>query len=602
MTAWHGMAGNWIVYSLGWTLLHFCWQGAVVAATLWSALELLEGRSSRTRYAVSCAALALLVVLPAATFGHIALEQYHRTVAGRAAVIRTVPGLVVLAGARDSGWLTRLVAMLDPAIPWLLVAWMLGSALFLFRLSVGIGVTRKLRRLAVSPVAVELQTTLDSLRQRLEVARPVKLMHSALVQAPTVIGWLRPVVLIPASCFLGLPSAQIEAILCHELAHIRRHDYLVSVVQAVVEALLFYHPAVWWISGQVRHERECCCDDIAVTVGGDALVYAKALAALAQRSLYPQVTLGANGGILAMRIRRLLIAERTSSASQVAAAAVLALLVVSAVAVGTTARAEAGASVEAPPAKISEVIAPLIAAETPSEKSARIVAAPRAADPVQPAPPEAQRDQSTRVKVAGGVLAGAIVSKTQPKYPAVARAAHIDGAVALHAVISKTGDVVNLQVIDGPEMLRASALDAVRQWKYKPYLLNGEPVEVETTITVNYHLEADDAAPLAFSGAPDALPVPSPAQHFADAPVLVSSAPPQYTADAKANKISGAVVVSLVIDEQGLPTQVKVVRGLGYGLDEQAVAAVRAYRFKPATKDGKPISASLNIEVNFQIF
>ena len=81
---------------------------------------------------------------------------------------------------------------------------------------------------------------------------------------PTVIGWLRPVVLLPVSCLTGLSPEQIEAVLCHELAHVRRHDYLVSVVQSVIETLLFYHPAVWWVSKQIRRERECCCDELAV--------------------------------------------------------------------------------------------------------------------------------------------------------------------------------------------------------------------------------------------------------------------------------------------------------------------------------------------------
>ncbi len=147
----------------------------------------------------------------------------------------------------------------------------------------------------------------DGCSIRLGIHRAVRLMQSTLVEVPTVIGWLRPVVLIPVSCLTGLSTAQVEAIFCHELAHVRRHDYLVSVIQSVVEALLFYHPAVWWVSKQLRRERECCCDELAVGHGGDVLAYARALSYLEERrASFPEFALGANGGVLSMRIKRLL--------------------------------------------------------------------------------------------------------------------------------------------------------------------------------------------------------------------------------------------------------------------------------------------------------
>src|SRR6185295_5988417 len=127
------------------------------------------------------------------------------------------------------------------------------------------------------------------------------------VQAPTVVGWLRPVVLVPVGALAGLPADQVEALLLHELAHIRRHDYLVNILQSVAEALLFYHPAVWWVSGHIRTERELCCDDAAVSASGDALTYARALAQLeSYRPAHLSSAVAANGGRLAGRIARLL--------------------------------------------------------------------------------------------------------------------------------------------------------------------------------------------------------------------------------------------------------------------------------------------------------
>ncbi len=125
-----------------------------------------------------------------------------------------------------------------------------------------------------------------------------------------VIGWVRPVILLPASALTGLTPQQLEAIIAHELAHIRRHDYLINMLQALVETLLFYHPAVWWVSRRIRQEREHCCDDLAVAVCGDAFAYARALLEMERlRAAGPQLAVAANGGLLMNRIQRLIGAQ-----------------------------------------------------------------------------------------------------------------------------------------------------------------------------------------------------------------------------------------------------------------------------------------------------
>src|SRR5207248_10168500 len=133
------------------------------------------------------------------------------------------------------------------------------------------------------------------------------LLESALAEVPVVMGHLRPVILMPVGLFAGLSVDQVEAILLHELAHIRRHDYPINLLQIFVEGLAFYHPAVWWISGVIRAERENCCDDLVVATTGDAHEYAVALAALEQnRWATRETALAANGGTLVKRIRRML--------------------------------------------------------------------------------------------------------------------------------------------------------------------------------------------------------------------------------------------------------------------------------------------------------
>ena len=158
---------------------------------------------------------------------------------------------------------------------------------------------------------------MECLMARLQMSRPVRLYMSAIADVPTVIGWIRPCILLPVSAITGLVEAQLRAILAHELAHIRRYDYLVNLLQNAIETLLFYHPAVWWVSLTIRRERENCCDDIAVEVCGDVMLYANALAQLEElRGSIPEPALAATGGDLVARILRLTgqknVRDRTS--------------------------------------------------------------------------------------------------------------------------------------------------------------------------------------------------------------------------------------------------------------------------------------------------
>jgi hypothetical protein len=156
-------------------------------------------------------------------------------------------------------------------------------------------------------LSAEIDKLATQLIERMAIRQAVRFTQSALVAAPSVVGHLRPIVLLPASAITGLTCAQLEMILAHELAHVRRHDYLVNAAQTIVESLLFFHPGVWWVSAQVRRERENCCDDIAVAVCGDRATYARALFSLETlcgKSVAPSVA--ATGGSLVTRIRRLI--------------------------------------------------------------------------------------------------------------------------------------------------------------------------------------------------------------------------------------------------------------------------------------------------------
>jgi hypothetical protein len=183
---------------------------------------------------------------------------------------------------------------------------MLGVAVLSLRVAGGLTMAHRLATRALEPVSDDLQRLAVGLAARLRVRTVVRVCQSASVAVPVMIGWLRPVIVLPPVALAALPLSQLEALLAHEFAHVRRHDYLVNLLQTAVETLCFYHPGVWWISAQVRREREHCCDDVAVGVC-DRLTYVTALSTLASFSspAGPQFALAASGGSLRDRIRRL---------------------------------------------------------------------------------------------------------------------------------------------------------------------------------------------------------------------------------------------------------------------------------------------------------
>ncbi len=284
-------------------LMCFLWQGALVGLAAWIALALLERASASTRYAVALGALLLMAVLPFATAFRLAGDLPRPAQPAVSAAPIAAP--VVKAPAPAGGAATA-QTFGAPLLPWIFDVWLAGvAALSLIHL----GGFQRVRHLSQygRPVEERLQTLARDLGRRLGIRRAVALLESAAISVPATVGWLRPVVLVPLSTLAGLTPRQLEAVLAHELAHVRRHDYLINLLQTAVETLLFYHPAVWWVSAQVRRERESCCDDLAVSVCGDRLGYARALVELeGLRSVAPRLALAASGGSLAGRIRRLL--------------------------------------------------------------------------------------------------------------------------------------------------------------------------------------------------------------------------------------------------------------------------------------------------------
>lgn len=318
---------NPLVECLGWTLVHFLWQGAAVALLLAMGLRLLRHRPANHRYLASCVALVIMVIAPAVTF-HFIEQRLQQAPIPSVEPVSIAPdttdtaprpaniGPKVIFAAKPVVPGPSFAQRLEMLLPWLVVGWAIGVLALSCRLLVGWFQINRLRRNAIESLAEPWHAKLAELAQRLGINRPMRLFQSALIEVPTVIGWLRPVILLPASCVVGLTPTQLESILTHELAHIRRHDYLVNLLQSMVETLLFYHPAVWWVSRRIREERENCCDDIAVKTCGDPIEYARALATLEEmRPASAQLAVAASGGPLLQRIQRLLGKSNSSPSS-----------------------------------------------------------------------------------------------------------------------------------------------------------------------------------------------------------------------------------------------------------------------------------------------
>lgn len=368
---------------VGWTLLHFVWQGALIAVLTAAALAVLRRSAADVRYVVATIAMSLMLMMPLMTATELSRASETTNVAAPGGGAETAPAPApahadALAPAAPRTLTAAAIAKaaaiervrVESWLPVLVLAWLCGVGMLSLRLMSGWLWVQRMKSHGAIAADAGWQHIAARLSRRLHIGRPVTLLQSALVDVPTVIGWLKPVILLPVSALAGLTPHQLEAILAHELAHIRRHDYLVNLVQTLVETLLFYHPAVWWLSRRIRVERENCCDDLAVSLCGDPYTYAKALADLEElRGASGQLVMAASGGSLVQRVRRLLGAPTHAGRAPgwlAGGAAIIVMFGIAAGAVGTdafqtapvpqppqTAVVAAPSSVAAPTAEVS---------------------------------------------------------------------------------------------------------------------------------------------------------------------------------------------------------------------------------------------------------
>ena len=663
--------GTDFVLSLGLTLVHFLWQGAAIAIITAALLAVCGRATARTRYNIACVGLLAMTIAPVFT---VVDSSTGAAVTGAMQVASATTSEVDGSGIAADSIATRLTAWL----PGIVGVWSMGVLLLTIRLARAWWSTERVRRVGTHPVSQAMEAAVARLARNLGVRRRISLSESTLIDVPTVIGWIRPTILMPMGALAGLSVQQLEAVISHELAHIRRHDYLVNGLQNVAETLFFYHPGVWWISRQIRVEREHCCDDVAVATCGNSVAYARALASLEEgRQHRAALALAATDGPLLTRVRRLLgtPAGDEYRPSLSIAAGIMAVMVAAAFSVaharGTT-QAPAPAA-DIPPSQVEESITiagrptpagivrlqqdewdalmarykALIAEKAIADRAAGIfppppppaappatsrprtgdaVATPPVAPPPPPPPPQAP------IRVGGDIKEPRKITDVRPIYPEVARAAGVSGVVILEATIDPEGNVAGVRVLRSIPLLDQAAIDSVRQWQYAPALLNGAPVSVMMTVTVNFSLASNLAANRVAPQAPgadrsteqrleariaamerllrdgqqfdnnvnaDDGSVPRVGGAIRE-PRKVHDLRPEYPKIARAVGVSGVVILDATIDAQGNVSDIRILRSIPM-LDAAAVEAVRQWQYEPTMINGAATPVRMTVTVNFTL-
>ncbi|UVW27337.1 M56 family metallopeptidase [Massilia sp. H6] len=419
-----------LIGSVGWTLVHFLWQGTLIGCATALVLMALSNARPESRYLAACLGLLLCLAWPAT---ELALRLHGGEGTGGDAMVLFAAGLV--AGAPiDQGWATVLAEQLVPIVAtWAACALALALRMVSGLLWIGRAAAHERRD-------APWQARIDTLALRFGIGRAVRLRVVAGLASPVTAGWWRPVVLVPAALVSGMPAPLLEALLAHEMAHIQRHDYLVNLGQNLVETLFFYHPAVWWISGRIRVEREQIADDIAARQLGEPRRLALALSEL-EKIQFPthHLAQAANGGDLMSRIKRLLRPQSHTLGQALNWKAGIPMLGLAAVSAAVFAHAA-------------------------------------------PAAPQAQPDVPAVAD---------FKSCDRPLYPAESIKLHHTGTVSLDFMVATNGKVADtrLKKSSGHAALDDAAQTALAKCTFKPATTKGKPVPAWTAVQYVWSLD-----------------------------------------------------------------------------------------------------------------
>jgi TonB family protein len=620
MTVWQAFTRSPEIQTLGWTLINFLWQGTLIALVLKSALAALRHHRANVRYWTAAVTLALLMIVPLLTFftPHEAAAPTHSHVVAGQTTIDTSPALPVMsvdarpvssvqraltspqskpdsAMLRLDRWMHELKGRLPDVLPsWMAAFWILGIVVTGIRALGGLIQANLLKNDAQE---FDPDGNIRFFILRSGAAGRVRLLESASISVPTAIGWLRPAVLFPAGA--DIESSHLQALLAHELEHVRRRDYLVNLLQAAVEALLFFHPAVWWVSAQMRTERECCCDDAAVKTCGDLRLYLRALSDAEHRRSGPKLAVALSGTSLLHRIRRLTEMKTVQSNQwktwSTAVSAFAVLLIFSA---ASTLLAFIPVQAEPVPAQTAPQEVKVKVPKPKSTVSSKQVLEAAPAPIPQPAivstSEVAGKQQAQQEKITGTILdpTGGVIP-----------------GVTISILDAQTGDVLGqtFSAANGyfeivPPATNYSIQFAVPGFQTQvfsnsqlgpnPLVIQMELGQIKEVVTVVTAASATAPARI--------LKEPIRVGGHVVPPKLVKRTDPLYPPEARDANVEGTVVVSALIDAEGNVKDAVVFSGHRL-LRDAALECVGQWRYQPALVNGEPWPMKLLITIIFKL-
>lgn len=558
------------LHAIGWALIHFLWQGVLVAGVAAFLLMLTNNAKPQTRYAIACIALLICAILPLWELLHTDISSQSDT-----AMVVAQTAFEHSTSNVNLSMRQQLELWLQGHLLQLVAGWLVIVSLLIGRLLLGLWWLQSYYQGQRGIAHVALQRQIDLLSQRFLLAKQVVLRVVDDLESPITIGSLRPMVLVPASLVTGMSPAHLEALLAHELAHISRHDYFFNLMQNLIESFLFFHPAVWWISKKIRNERENIADDLAASVLGEPRRLALALQELDHiRFTTPQLAQAAHGGHLMSRIKRLVRPEINSMNWKTAVT-----LIATTIAGFTLA---ANAAVHITPSK---PVAPIEVAEP--------IAAKQDGDPV------VLDDVKRKEKWKRVVPARISFERNgcKPEYPRAALRSELQGTTSVAVTVAPSGSVSVVKVIksSGHEILDEAVRIALLNpsCKMQAGTLGGEPTK--ETREVKYVWKLDGEPP-----AKKIVPALVKEQNMAARiDFELPECKPAYPRASLRNLEEGTTHISFQVAENGAISDVKIVASSGFrGLDEALRTQLQLGQCKaqPAMQEGIAVASNTNFQ------
>ena len=588
-----------LLHTISLTLLHFLWQGALFAGLLYCIKHLTSNKHSQLRYYFSLFCLLLCAVSPAITYAVLAQKSPTTDVTNRALIHSDTITTALQTNTYSSTF------SINEYTPLIAVLWIIGVVFLSLKLFLQMWQVHKLTTQNIVAPSDKLQTIFNQLKEQLGGVHRSKLVISLSTQVPMAIGWIKPVVLLPANLASGLTIAQLEMLMAHELAHIKRYDYLVNLLQTFVEVVLFFHPCVRWISKQIRIEREYCCDDIAVHHCGNQLVYARALAEAEQmRENIPELAMAATGGELTSRVHR--VVGQHSCAPKYGnqwLAAIAAMFVIPSILTAS----KVIAMTQTPEVNSINlendtlmVLDANIKTSSSSTNAIKEQPAPTNSAPVDKAVRSAKSEVQTTQVNSEVTHAISLASPIEPIPITEFK------KVPIHKVNTKAAAKLlkdNIQLTQSDKISSVSMASAVKEEVNQTVVVAQEPENAKIDAKSFDLSEAKVATKtkqvaVATTKKEEKIVKPStPINSIKEATVakrakLLSSVLPEYPRVLYSNsKRKDEVLVSFTINQQGLVEDIQYQENVRKGFKRNITRALKQWRFEPAMMNGKPVKS-----------